>query len=217
MVASPRNPVQTREKLVTAAVGLILDRGYHATGVEAICEVAGVTKGSFFHHFKNKDELGLAVIQWWSAMGSGLYAKAWEDAAVDPLQQLFAMIDIMEGFASRPGQPCVCVIGMMAQEMAATHPEFRASCAEELNVWTQNVAILLSKARELHRPPEPFDPEEVAWFLNSLWQGSMLIAKTREDQGVIIRNLRHTRAYIKSLFPTQENPRKNNHRKKQLK
>jgi TetR/AcrR family transcriptional regulator, transcriptional repressor for nem operon len=213
MVANARNPVQTREKLVTAAVGLILERGYHATGVEAICEAAGVTKGSFFHHFANKDELGLAVIRWWSTMGTALYSEAWEDATVEPLQQLFTMIDIMEGFASRPGQPCVCVIGMMAQEMAATHPEFRASCAEELNVWTQNVAALLGRALELHRPPVAFDPEEVAWFLNSLWQGSMLIAKTREDQGLIIRNLRHIRAYIQSLFPLQNNPNNNTKRR----
>lgn len=213
MVANARNPARTREKLVTAAVGLILERGYHATGVEAICEQAGVTKGSFFHHFANKDELGMAVIQWWSAKGTGLYAKAWEDAAVDPLQQLFAMIEIMEGLASRPGQPCVCAIGMMAQEMAGTHPEFRVSCAVELNVWTQNVATLLAKALDRHRPREPFDPEEVAWFLNSLWQGSMLIAKTREDQGIIVRNLRHARGYIQSLFPLQNSQNKKTKRK----
>jgi len=205
MQVNARNPALTREKLVRAAVGLILERGYHASGVEAVCEQAGVTKGSFFHHFANKDELGLAVIQWWSRMGTELYAKAWEDAQADPLQQLFAMIDIMEGFASRPGQPCVCVIGMMAQEMAGTHQDFRASCASELNHWTQNVSMLLTKALDLHRPSQPFDPEEVAWFLNSLWQGSMLIAKTREDPQIIVRNLGHARAYLRILFPDLKN------------
>jgi len=211
-----RNPALTREKLVRAAVGLILERGYCATGVEAICEQAGVTKGSFFHHFANKDELGLAVIQWWSKMGTELYSKAWEDEEADPLQQLDAMLEIMEGFASRPGQLCVCAVGMMAQEMAGTHPEFRASCAAELNVWTQNVANLLRKAQELHRPPEPFDSEDVAWFLNSLWQGSMLIAKTREDQRIIVRNLRHARAYLKSLFPCRKTQPKTTKQNKHL-
>jgi TetR/AcrR family transcriptional regulator, transcriptional repressor for nem operon len=185
---------------VQAAVGLILRNGFHATGVDAICEQAGVTKGSFFHHFKSKDDIGLAVISWWSAMGTGLYAKAWEDEAVDPLDQLFAMLDIMESFANRPDEPCVCAIGMMAQEMAATHPEIRQHCSMELNVWTQNVATLLTKAQAVHKPAMSFEAEEVAWYLNSLWQGSMLIAKTREDQGMIVRNLRHARAYLQSLF-----------------
>lgn len=204
MKGAARNPVMTREKLVGAAVGLILERGYHGTGVEAICERAGVTKGSFFHHFANKDELGLAIIRWWSAMGTELYAQAWADDSADPLDQLFGMMSITEGFASRPGEPCVCAIGMMAQEMAATHPGIRASCAAELSVWTGNVARLLSKARERHGSVVPFDPEEVSWFLNSLWQGSMLIAKTQQDQQIIIKNLHHARAYIQSLFPIKK-------------
>ncbi|NJK92429.1 MAG: TetR/AcrR family transcriptional regulator [Blastochloris sp.] len=43
-----RNPALTRERLVTAALGLILKNGYHATGIDAICAEAGVTKGVHF-------------------------------------------------------------------------------------------------------------------------------------------------------------------------
>lgn len=196
-----RDPAATRGKLVAAAVGLILENGYHATGVEAICGRAGVTKGGFFHHFGSKEDIGLAVIRWWSAMGTREYSKAWTEGPADPLQQLYAMLDIMEGFASRPGVPCVCAIGMMTQELAATHPEIRRGCADELSVWTGHVETLLRKARALHRPSKRFNPEQVAWFLNSLWQGSMLIAKTREDQSLIVHNLRHARAYLSTLFP----------------
>lgn len=204
MSVRSRNPALTYEKLVSAAVGLILEKGYHATGVEAVCERAGVTKGSFFHHFSSKDELGLVVIRKWSAMGTELYSQAWKEKEVDPLDQVFAMLDIMESFANRPGKPCVCVIGMMAQEMAGTHAEIRKSCAVELGVWTENVATLLTRAIERHNPPSTFDPDEVAWFLNSLWQGSMLVAKTCEDQQMIVRNLNHARVYLRSLFPKQK-------------
>lgn len=34
----------------------------NATRVEDVCAAAGLTKGSFFHHFKSKDELALAAI-----------------------------------------------------------------------------------------------------------------------------------------------------------
>ncbi|NJK92435.1 MAG: TetR/AcrR family transcriptional regulator, partial [Blastochloris sp.] len=84
MLQPKRNPAVTRERLVTAAVGLILKNGYHATGVDAICAEAGVTKGSFFHHFANKDELGLAVIQWWSCHGTREYAKRGRTKIDDP-------------------------------------------------------------------------------------------------------------------------------------
>ncbi len=200
MLDGKRDALVTREKLVVAAVSLILRHGYHATGVEAICAEAGVTKGAFFHHFQNKDELGLAVIQWWSAMGTSFYSKAWADETADPLDQLDATLDIMEGFASRPDEPCICCIGMMAQELATTHPEIRASCGREFEVWTRNIAALLQKAKERRKPLREFDPEQVAWFLHSIWQGSMLLAKTRGEQTLILNNLKQARAYVHSFF-----------------
>lgn len=208
MPLSRRDPVATREKLVTAAVRLIVKNGYHGSGVDAICEEAGVTKGSFFHHFANKDQLGLAVIAWWSAMGTREFSKAWENESMDPLDQLETMLDIMEGFARRPSEPCVCAIGMMAQELAETHPEIRKHCAAELAVWTAHVAALLERAATLHQPTDGFNAERVAWFLNSVWQGSMLLAKTREDKQLIIQNLQQARAYIRTLFPHRTSTRK---------
>ncbi len=209
MQSAKRDPVATRAKLVTAAVGLILENGYHATGVDAICAKAGVTKGSFFHHFKNKDEIGLAVIDWWGAMGAREYSKAWADDSADPLDQLHAMFDIMEGFASRPNQPCVCAIGMMAQELSETHPEIRESCGREMGVWNHHVTTMLQKAKARHKPARRFDPEEVAWFLNSLWQGSMLIGKTCEAPAIIRQNLNLARRFIDGLF--QQQPENHNH------
>lgn len=216
MKRTARNPEATRARLVEAAVQLILRQGFHATGVDEICAEAGVTKGSFFHHFKTKDDIGLAVIDWWSAMGIREYSAAWADESKDPLDQLHAMLDIMEGFASRPDQPCVCAIGMMAQELAGTHPEIRESCARELLVWTDHVAALLKKARAVHRPSPDFDPEQLAWFLNSLWQGSMLVAKTQADPRLIAHNLQHARAYLRSLFPgtNSHNPKNKPKRRK---
>jgi len=46
----PRHDSKT--KLLNAALHVIRAKGYTATRVEDICEAAGVTKGSFFHHFK---------------------------------------------------------------------------------------------------------------------------------------------------------------------
>ncbi|MGF1531518.1 MAG: TetR/AcrR family transcriptional regulator [Puniceicoccaceae bacterium] len=195
-----RDPDLTKQRLIDAAVRLVLRQGFAATSVEAICTGAGLTKGSFFHHFENKESIGLEVIRWWSAMGAAEYARAWTDGKGTALQQLHAMLDIMEGFTLRPDQPCVCAIGMMAQEMATTHPVIRKSCAQELEVWTSHVERLLDIAKGQERVESSFDSSEVAWFLNSLWQGSMLIGKTREDQPMIRRNLQLARRFIDGLF-----------------
>ncbi|MGV3661040.1 MAG: TetR/AcrR family transcriptional regulator [Prosthecobacter sp.] len=196
-----RNPAETREKLVGATVSLILKQGFSATSVDQICSAAGVTKGSFFHHFENKEAIGKAAVEWWGEFGTNLYAEAWKDAGLDPLQQLHRMLDIMSGF-TQSEEVCTCVVGMLSQELAQSHPAMRAGCERQLDVWTANVARMLREAKAKHKPKSDFDPVEAAWFLQSIWQGSMLIGKTREHGGpaMIRRNIEFARAWVEALF-----------------
>lgn len=197
---SPRNAEETRRKLVGATRDLVLVRGFTGTGVDQICERAGVTKGAFFHHFKSKDDIGRAVLADWAAMGMGLYAAAVAEPARDPLDHLHRFIDIMIGFLRNAESPVTCVVGIMSQELALAHPGLRAVCSEFLGDWTDFARRLLEEARAARPPRVEFDAEEVAWFLNCLWQGSMLVAKTRQDPQIAIRNLERARAYVVGLF-----------------
>lgn len=197
---SKRNPAETKSRLVLATVNLMLRQGYSATTVDQICADAGLTKGSFFHYFDSKEAIGHAAVEWWGQMGTALYAEAWADESMDPLKQLHRMFDIMISFTRRPDDPCVCMVGMMSQELSQTHPLMREACSRELGIWTQNVATMLRRAKEKHRPCQDFDPEAVAWFLNSIWQGSMLIGKTRQNPDLIVSNLQMARAYVDGLF-----------------
>lgn len=195
-----RNPEQTRQKIIEAAVARVLKQGYAATTIDQICEDSGVTKGSFFHHFESKEAMARSAVKCWSEYGTSLCAKAWEDSTQDPLDQLRMMMGIMEGFAKRPDEPCVCVVGMLAQELSTSNPEMRDACGQELALWTANVERLLTEAKKLHPVKIDFNPREVAWFLNSLWQGSMLVAKTVQAQPIIVANLQMARSYVESLF-----------------
>lgn len=197
-----RDPAGTRQGLIDATVRLMLKQGFAATSVDTICKEAGMTKGSFFHHFENKEAIGKAAVEWWGAMGTSLYAVAWNNREADPLERLHQMLDIMTGFTMRKDEDCVCMVGMMSQELAATNPVIQAACQKELHSWTDNVAHMLAEAKKKHKPKKSFDPKAVAWFLNSLWQGSMLVGKTCQSQTLIRTNLKLARDYVDSLFAT---------------
>ncbi len=202
MVASKsaRNPAETRQRLIDATVRLMLRQGFAGTSVDQICSEATLTKGSFFHHFESKVAIVKAAVAWWGDFGTALYAEAWKDPEADPLLQLHQMLDIMGGFTTRPGQTCTCMVGMMSQELAQTHPAIREECARQLKIWSANVAKLLKAAKALHPPAVDFDPDSVAWFLNSLWQGSMLVGKARQSPGMIRTNLQLARRFVDGLF-----------------
>jgi len=199
IAAKTRHPEETRQKLVEATLRLMIEQGFAATTVDEICAAAKLTKGSFFHHFENKEAIGRAAVEAWGAFGTGLYSAAWKDPGLDPLEQLHQIFEIMIGFNLRD-EPCLCMVGMMSQEMSLKNPMMREACEKQLVIWTEMVAGMLAAAKKLHAPVVDFDPEAVAWFLNSLWQGSMLIGKTRQKPEMTIANIRQARFYVDGLF-----------------
>ena len=79
---------ESKTRLLNAALHVIRAQGYAATTVDDICQTAGVTKGSFFHHFKTKDALALAAVDHFSAITGELFANASYHDAKDPLDRL---------------------------------------------------------------------------------------------------------------------------------
>src|SRR5512134_4016298 len=81
-----------RTRLLIAARDVIRAQGYAATSVDDLCRAAGVTKGAFFHHFPNKDALGVAAAEWWTETASALFAAAPYHGFEDPLDRLLGYI-----------------------------------------------------------------------------------------------------------------------------
>lgn len=48
---------ETKEKIFQAAIRILQRNGYENLSIKNICEEAGVSNGSFYHHFKTKDDL----------------------------------------------------------------------------------------------------------------------------------------------------------------
>jgi len=49
------SPHASKAAVLDAALRVIRTRGYTATTLDDLCAAAGVSKGSFFHHFPGKE------------------------------------------------------------------------------------------------------------------------------------------------------------------
>ncbi|GAB1472124.1 TetR/AcrR family transcriptional regulator [Chloroflexota bacterium] len=56
---------ETRSKITASAIKLFSNRGFSAASVDDICADAGISKGAFYHHFKTKQGLFLALLDGW--------------------------------------------------------------------------------------------------------------------------------------------------------
>lgn len=55
----------TRDDLLYRALRLLSDEGPKSLTVDRLCEALGVTKGSFYHHFANRDEFVDQLLDYW--------------------------------------------------------------------------------------------------------------------------------------------------------
>jgi TetR/AcrR family transcriptional regulator, transcriptional repressor for nem operon len=67
---------ESKTKLLEATLKVVRAKGYTATRIEDVCAEAGLTKGSFFHHFKSKEDLALGAAAHWQARTSEFFATA---------------------------------------------------------------------------------------------------------------------------------------------
>ncbi len=54
--------METKEKLIGAAVQCFLENGYELTSITKITDICNITKGAFYHHFKSKEEIFISVL-----------------------------------------------------------------------------------------------------------------------------------------------------------
>lgn len=81
---------RTRDDYFEAGLRLMADGGTGAVTIARLCEALTVTKGSFYHHFKNIDDYRLQLLKHWAVVREGQIAEALA-LADTPLKRTVAM------------------------------------------------------------------------------------------------------------------------------
>lgn len=191
---------ESKTKLLDAALHAIRGNGYAATTVDDICREAGVTKGSFFHHFKSKDDLALSAVAHWQAMTEELFAAAPYRRLQDPLDRLLGYVDFRAAILTGELPDYTCLLGTLVQEVYATHPEIRAACDRGMSSHVAELTLDVEAAKQLYAPEATWSAESVGYFMQAVLQGSFIFAKTKQSPAVVRESLQHLRNYLSGLF-----------------
>lgn len=195
---------ESKTRLLRAALHVIRAKGYSATRIEDICEAASLTKGSFFHHFKSKEDMALAAAAYWSETTGQFFASAPYQAQTDPVERLLAYIDFRRSILKGDLADFTCLVGTMVQEVYATHPELREAC--DLSI-SSHAATLIpdieAALRQRGMHPE-WTAESLALYTQATIQGAFILAKARHSREVAAASIDHLRRYMELLFRTPQ-------------
>lgn len=203
----PRDASDTRQRILDAAKGLVLERGYAGTSVDGIQKAAGISRGTFFYHFPSKDDLARALMERHAQedhdLTESIMARA-EKLASDPLQQALVFLALHEEMLEEYG-PEGCLFASYSYEAGLFDDETHALIMGALEHWRRLLGGKLEEAMKRHQPVVPdADPYLLADLASGILQGAFIMRRALGDGGLMSRHLREFRSYLELLFGVGE-------------
>jgi len=196
-----RNPVQTRQKILEAALHEIHRNGFQATSLSNILAKTGLTKGALYHHFPNKLALGYVLVE---ELLKEMVSENWLrplETCEDPiqcLQEIFKTLskqmkpeDILHG----------CPINNLALEMSPMDQGFRQRINEIYDLWRKGIADAFLRGQVNGKVSKKISPLNAATFIVASLAGTRSIAKNFQSQEVLLSCGESLINYLETLRP----------------
>lgn len=189
---------ETRKKILDAASDEIYRKGFQATSVKEITELAGISKGCFYHHFATKQVLGYAVLD-------ECYLKKildnWQPilASDNALASLIQMITDLANKVDPEQIKLGCPINNLAQEMSPVDEGFRTRIQTIYHTWQQQLSSALTRSQQAGYIKQDVDADAVAMLIIAAFQGAVGIAKNAQQTKVFTNYTHSLLQHLKTL------------------
>jgi AcrR family transcriptional regulator len=167
----PPKPTESdrRAHLVTTAMRLFRDHGYHAMGIDTILAESGVAKRTLYQHFKSKDELIVAALVQRDQEWRDWFRETIKKKSDDPAKRLLAIFDALQEWFERPDFHGCMFINAAAEFPRVSDPIHRESARHKELV--REFVVDLAEAAGAN------DPELLADGLCILMEGAIVMAQ----------------------------------------
>ncbi|MCM8557750.1 TetR/AcrR family transcriptional regulator [Sphingomicrobium sediminis] len=192
----------TRQKIIEAAMELFWVKGFQSTSIADILSRTQVHSGSLYHFFPGKQDLLVAVLEYYrDGIEENLLAYAWKDVD-DPIERIFALLNGYRIMLVTSDFAHGCPIGNLALEISEPDPKVRELIAKNFSNWVDAVEQCLVDAGP--RLPADTDRKALAEFILTIMEGGIMQARTHRDIALFDRNIEVLRTHLDLLMREAE-------------
>ncbi len=182
----------TRQRVLDSARELFYARGYNNTSIDDILKSSKIKKGNFYFHYQSKEDLGYAVIESYLKHEIGMVDEILNQPG-SPLERIYKLFECSRKNLAEKGCRGGCPIGNFAIELSDIHNGFRKKINHIFDVWTERMEKILIEAKKEGEIPEAVDARAMANLMVAIWEGGVMLVKTRKNPEILddcIRSLR---------------------------
>lgn len=188
----------TRLTIMEKAFKLIYIKGYQTTSVDDILATTKVTKGAFYYHFSNKDEMGMAIIN--ELMKPSLTRSFIElQQTANPLEGIYnLMYDLLmknEFLKVEYG----CPASNLTQEMTPWNRDFSKILNDITHQWSKSLATAINAAKAKGLVRKDVNAKQVTMFVMSGYWGVRNLGKLENSRKPYVIYLKELKRYLSSL------------------
>lgn len=173
---------KTKQFIIEKTAALFNSKGYTRTSLSDISEATGLTKGSIYGNFENRDELALAVYKFNSGLLRKNLSRSFGDEFPNSIDKLHAFVAFYRKnwhFVFANGG---CPIMNAATESDDTFPNLKNQVKLSFEDWMKNISKIISKGQENGEFNQEINPEEFASLFVMIVEGGILLSKTTSDE-----------------------------------
>jgi TetR/AcrR family transcriptional repressor of nem operon len=167
---------RTRRFIIEKTAPVFNAKGYAGTSLGDLTEATGLTKGSIYGNFENKDEVALAAFDY-NFEKVTLYMKQRILSKENAIDRLLVYPHVYRDFLKIPFLQPGCPILNTSTEADDTHPQLREKAAEALAFWKRSVENQVKRGIERKEIKANVDASAFAVILCSLIEGAVMQAK----------------------------------------
>jgi TetR/AcrR family transcriptional repressor of nem operon len=170
----------TKQRLLDAGIAMLLQHGYHDLGIQALLDSTATPRGSFYHHFRDKEDFALQAIDLYMKNVHAALDACLEDESRPPLMRVRHFFEVTQQAYRQQGY-MGCLLGGLGQELSGVSDVFRRKVEKCFREIAKRMAKCLKEAQMCGDLPADSNPQALANLLVDCWEGAALRSRLRRS------------------------------------
>lgn len=187
---------RTRQAVIEATAHIFNTKGYAGTSINDITEASGLTRGSVYGNFHNKEEVALAAFDYNLKMVKNTVQSRMAEAKTN-FEKLMAYIEAYDHYSKGKFPAGGCPILNTATEADDTNPLLKERSAKAILSWKKGITNILNEGVRSGEFASDVDADQLAISLIALIEGGIMIAKATNSQTNLDKVLKTAKLLIR--------------------